>query len=239
MSQVLIGTSGWSYESWRGPFFPERGCRSSISWNTMPSAIRDRRTQRRVLPHADARGRARLARQTADDFVFAWKASKFITHWKRLSENSRQQSCADGRRDCRCSATRPGRFCFSCRRNFEADARPTCRRSSSCCSKQAPLRFRISSPELVRADDPAICCAKTTSRFVCPTITTRRRRGGDGRLRLCARTWARRAISRVTIAATTLAEWAARIRPGRGRAATSSSISTTTRKAPRPSMRCV
>jgi uncharacterized protein YecE (DUF72 family) len=26
--------------------------------------------------------------QTGDDFVFAWKASKFITHWKRLSENS-------------------------------------------------------------------------------------------------------------------------------------------------------
>jgi uncharacterized protein YecE (DUF72 family) len=26
--------------------------------------------------------------QTGNDFVFAWKASKFITHWKRLSENS-------------------------------------------------------------------------------------------------------------------------------------------------------
>lgn len=27
--------------------------------------------------------------QTPDDFVFAWKASKFITHWKRLSSKSR------------------------------------------------------------------------------------------------------------------------------------------------------
>ena len=26
--------------------------------------------------------------QTGRDFVFAWKASKFITHWKRLSANS-------------------------------------------------------------------------------------------------------------------------------------------------------
>src|ERR1700686_1381353 len=26
--------------------------------------------------------------QTGKDFVFAWKASKFITHWKRLSQNS-------------------------------------------------------------------------------------------------------------------------------------------------------
>ena len=28
-------------------------------------------------------------RQTPDKFVFAWKASKFITHWKRLKETSR------------------------------------------------------------------------------------------------------------------------------------------------------
>jgi uncharacterized protein YecE (DUF72 family) len=26
--------------------------------------------------------------QTGSDFVFSWKASKFITHWKRLSANS-------------------------------------------------------------------------------------------------------------------------------------------------------
>ena len=28
-------------------------------------------------------------RQTPDKIVFAWKASKFITHWKRLKETSR------------------------------------------------------------------------------------------------------------------------------------------------------
>jgi len=28
------------------------------------------------------------AEQTPEDFVFAWKASKFITHWKRLNETS-------------------------------------------------------------------------------------------------------------------------------------------------------
>jgi uncharacterized protein YecE (DUF72 family) len=26
--------------------------------------------------------------QTSKDFIFAWKASKFVTHWKRLSGNS-------------------------------------------------------------------------------------------------------------------------------------------------------
>jgi uncharacterized protein YecE (DUF72 family) len=29
------------------------------------------------------------AEQTPDHFVFAWKASKFITHWKRLTDKSR------------------------------------------------------------------------------------------------------------------------------------------------------
>lgn len=27
--------------------------------------------------------------QTSEDFIFAWKASKFITHWKRLTDKSR------------------------------------------------------------------------------------------------------------------------------------------------------
>jgi uncharacterized protein YecE (DUF72 family) len=26
--------------------------------------------------------------QTGADFIFSWKASKFITHWKRIGENS-------------------------------------------------------------------------------------------------------------------------------------------------------
>jgi uncharacterized protein YecE (DUF72 family) len=29
------------------------------------------------------------ASRTPSNFVFAWKASKFITHWKRLNETSR------------------------------------------------------------------------------------------------------------------------------------------------------
>jgi uncharacterized protein YecE (DUF72 family) len=31
---------------------------------------------------------ARWRNETGRHFIFAWKASKFITHWKRLSENS-------------------------------------------------------------------------------------------------------------------------------------------------------
>jgi uncharacterized protein YecE (DUF72 family) len=37
-------------------------------------------------PTTEAVGRWRD--ETGRHFVFSWKASKFITHWKRLSENS-------------------------------------------------------------------------------------------------------------------------------------------------------
>src|SRR5262245_8630883 len=51
--------------------------------------ILDYGDQRFVLSHPIPRCVRRWSEQVPDDFVFAWKASKFITHWKRLSENSR------------------------------------------------------------------------------------------------------------------------------------------------------
>src|ERR1051325_11988621 len=85
---VYIGTSGWSYPSWRGPFFPRMvpvkdhlpyyaGQFPTTELNGVfyrtPSlaAVRDWHDR------------------TPTGFVFAWKASKFITHWKRLSDKSR------------------------------------------------------------------------------------------------------------------------------------------------------
>jgi uncharacterized protein YecE (DUF72 family) len=87
MARVLIGTSGWHYDSWRGPFFPKglplkeqlpyySGQFSTTELNGVfyrtptPEAVKSWRDQ------------------TGRDFIFAWKASKFITHWKRLSDKS-------------------------------------------------------------------------------------------------------------------------------------------------------
>jgi uncharacterized protein YecE (DUF72 family) len=87
MARVLIGTSGWHYDSWRGPFFPDRlPIKNQFQYYTSQFATAELNgvfyrtpTQQAVLSWRD---------QTGDDFVFAWKASKFITHWKRLSEKS-------------------------------------------------------------------------------------------------------------------------------------------------------
>lgn len=87
MARVLIGTSGWHYDSWRGPFFPKH----------LPLA-KQLQYYARQFPTTELNGvfyrtpsldtvKAWHA-QTGKGFIFAWKASKFITHWKRLSNNS-------------------------------------------------------------------------------------------------------------------------------------------------------
>jgi uncharacterized protein YecE (DUF72 family) len=88
MSRVFIGTSGWHYDSWRGPFFPEDvPKREHLSFyagrfnSTELNGVFYRTPTLKAV-----RG---WAEQTPDDFLFAWKASKFITHWKRLTAKSR------------------------------------------------------------------------------------------------------------------------------------------------------
>jgi uncharacterized protein YecE (DUF72 family) len=87
MSGIFIGTSGWHYKSWHGPFFPmelrpqdhlrfyaDRFCTTELNAVFY-------RTPSLETVYA-------WREQTPESFLFAWKASKFITHWKRLSANS-------------------------------------------------------------------------------------------------------------------------------------------------------
>ncbi|OCK54857.1 DUF72 domain-containing protein [Bradyrhizobium sp. LMTR 3] len=87
MPRVLIGTSGWHYESWRGPFFPKGlPLKEQLQFyaGQFPTTELNGVFYRTPTPEAVKGWHA----QTGSNFVFAWKASKFITHWKRLSENS-------------------------------------------------------------------------------------------------------------------------------------------------------
>ncbi|CCD92401.1 conserved hypothetical protein [Bradyrhizobium sp. ORS 375] len=87
MARVVVGTSGWHYDSWRGPFFPPgllikhqlRYYASQFETTELNGVFYRTPTEAAVRGWRD---------QTGPDFVFAWKASKFITHWKRLSERS-------------------------------------------------------------------------------------------------------------------------------------------------------
>jgi uncharacterized protein YecE (DUF72 family) len=85
--RIHVGTSGWSYPSWRGPFFPkEVMIKHHLAYYATQFETAELNGVFYRTPTLDAvRG---WRDQTPEDFLFAWKASKFITHWKRLSERS-------------------------------------------------------------------------------------------------------------------------------------------------------
>lgn len=88
MKGVEIGTSGWTYDSWRGQFYPQDLPKSRwLEWYSTQFWTVEINGSFYRTPSLDA---VRAWRdQTPEHFTFAWKASKFITHWKRLSDQSR------------------------------------------------------------------------------------------------------------------------------------------------------
>jgi uncharacterized protein YecE (DUF72 family) len=87
MARILIGTSGWHYPSWRGPFFPKGlPIKNQLQYYTSQFQTAELNGVFYRTPTQAAVKSWRT--QTGNDFVFAWKASKFITHWKRLSPRS-------------------------------------------------------------------------------------------------------------------------------------------------------
>lgn len=88
MARIRIGTSGWHYASWRGPFFPPKlMVKHQLTYYGTQFDTTELNGVFYRTPTLEAV--EAWTAQTPDDFVFAWKASKFITHWKRLSEKSR------------------------------------------------------------------------------------------------------------------------------------------------------
>ena len=120
MARVLIGTSGWHYESWRGPFFPKGlPVKAQLGYYAQQFDTAELNGVFYRTPSFEAvKG---WHEQTGDDFVFAWKASKFITHWKRLSANS-ANSLALIEERLRLLGAKAGPVLFQLPPNFKADA---------------------------------------------------------------------------------------------------------------------
>src|SRR5690242_6257527 len=85
VNEVRIGTSGWHYNHWRGPFYDA----DTTSAQMLPFYIRQFDTVEinnsfYRLPTEEAFKAWRDS--TPADFLFAVKASRFITHNKKLND---------------------------------------------------------------------------------------------------------------------------------------------------------
>ncbi|HKY50919.1 MAG TPA: DUF72 domain-containing protein [Candidatus Limnocylindria bacterium] len=83
--RAFVGTSGWSYTSWRPKFYPEGTKRGDFLryYATRFSTIEINYTFNHLPTE---KGVAVWTASTSEDFVFALKASQQITHRKQLRE---------------------------------------------------------------------------------------------------------------------------------------------------------
>lgn len=81
--QIYIGTSGWNYPHWRGPFYPE--ALTADQWlqyySSQLQCVEINNSFYRLPETLTFR---QWAGQTPQEFCFAVKASRFITHLKKL-----------------------------------------------------------------------------------------------------------------------------------------------------------
>jgi uncharacterized protein YecE (DUF72 family) len=88
MRPVRIGCSGWNYDDWRGRVYPT-GCPPSrwlAHYATLFDTVEVNSTFYRLARPAAV---ARWVEATPPDFVFAVKASRYLTHMKRLTDMGR------------------------------------------------------------------------------------------------------------------------------------------------------
>lgn len=83
--RIRVGTSGWSYKPWRGPFYPPQvPQRAWLRYYASRFDAAEINATFYRLPSPAAVAAWRDA--TPPGFVFAWKASRFITQAKKLRD---------------------------------------------------------------------------------------------------------------------------------------------------------
>ena len=85
VGSVRIGTSGWAYRSWRGDFYP-KGLRQRDELAYLATQLGSVELNGSFYSLQRASSYRSWCAQTPDDFVFAVKGSRFVTHLKRLRD---------------------------------------------------------------------------------------------------------------------------------------------------------
>jgi uncharacterized protein YecE (DUF72 family) len=85
MGKIYIGTSGWNYNHWIGTFYPEELKTSGhFSYYQRYFSTVELNNSFYHLPSKETF--AKWRKLTSPDFLFAVKASRFITHMKKLKD---------------------------------------------------------------------------------------------------------------------------------------------------------
>ncbi len=83
MAHLHIGTSGWVYRSWKGPFYPDTlPSRRYLAFYAQQFGTTEINSSFYHLPRSTIF--TKWAEHVPEDFIFAVKASRFLTHIKRL-----------------------------------------------------------------------------------------------------------------------------------------------------------
>jgi uncharacterized protein YecE (DUF72 family) len=98
MMDLRIGCSGWAYKDWRGPFYPpEVRVKDHLAYYAGRFSTAEINASFYRLPSDKA---VQAWRDTVPDgFLFAWKASRFLTHNKKLNEPKDSLALIYGRMD--------------------------------------------------------------------------------------------------------------------------------------------
>jgi uncharacterized protein YecE (DUF72 family) len=82
---LRVGTSGWQYRSWRGAFYPRRmPQRNWLSYYALSFGTIEVNSTFYRLPSRDTVGS--WASQTPEGFLIVVKASRYLTHVRRLAD---------------------------------------------------------------------------------------------------------------------------------------------------------
>ena len=85
MRPVRIGCSGWNYDDWRGRLYPE-GLGNGRWLGRYAECFDTVEVNSTFYRLASRQAAGRWVEQTPEDFVFALKASRYLTHIRRLRE---------------------------------------------------------------------------------------------------------------------------------------------------------
>jgi uncharacterized protein YecE (DUF72 family) len=88
MGQVRVGCSGWQYDDWRGRLYPE-GMGTARWLRRYAERFETVEVNSTFYRLASRDAVERWVEQTPDGFVFACKASRYMTHMKRLRDLER------------------------------------------------------------------------------------------------------------------------------------------------------